>query len=35
MAMGHGRSLKEFFVDRRVPFFVNYVQRYTDLPGTS
>ena len=31
MAMGHV-ILKEFFVDRRVPFFVDYVQRYTDLP---
>ena len=31
MAMGHV-MLKEFFVDRRVPFFVDYVQRYTDLP---
>ena len=31
MAMGHV-MLKEFFVERRVPFFVDYVQRYTDLP---
>jgi nitrate reductase alpha subunit len=31
MAMGHV-MLKEFFVDRRVPFFVDYVQRNTDLP---
>ena len=31
MAMGHV-ILKEFFVDRQVPFFVDYVQRYTDLP---
>jgi nitrate reductase / nitrite oxidoreductase, alpha subunit len=31
MAMGHV-MLKEFFVDRRVPFFVDYVQRFTDLP---
>jgi nitrate reductase alpha subunit len=31
MAMGHV-VLKEFFVDQRVPFFVDYVQRYTDLP---
>jgi nitrate reductase / nitrite oxidoreductase, alpha subunit len=31
MAMGHV-VLKEFFVDRRVPFFVDHVQRYTDLP---
>ena len=31
MAMGHV-MLKEFFVNRRVPFFVDYVQRFTDLP---
>ncbi|WP_406404378.1 nitrate reductase subunit alpha [Streptomyces sp. NBC_00879] len=31
MAMGHV-ILTEFFVQRRVPFFVDYVQRYTDLP---
>jgi nitrate reductase alpha subunit len=31
MAMGHV-ILREFFVDRRVPFFVDYVARYTDLP---
>ncbi len=31
MAMGHV-MLKEFFVERRVPFFVDYVQRHTDLP---
>jgi nitrate reductase / nitrite oxidoreductase, alpha subunit len=31
MAMGHV-LLREFFVERRVPFFVDYVQRYTDLP---
>ncbi len=31
MAMGHV-VLKEFFVERRVPFFVDYVQHYTDLP---
>jgi nitrate reductase / nitrite oxidoreductase, alpha subunit len=31
MAMGHV-MLKECFVDRRVPFFVDYVQRFTDLP---
>ena len=31
MAMGHV-ILKEFFVDRRVPFFVEYVRTYTDLP---
>jgi nitrate reductase alpha subunit len=31
MGMGHV-LLKEFFVDRRTPFFVDYVQKYTDLP---
>ncbi|MCE3554090.1 nitrate reductase subunit alpha [Pseudonocardia sp. RS11V-5] len=31
MAMGHV-VLREFFVDRRVPFFVDFVQRHTDLP---
>ncbi|MFW5899385.1 MAG: nitrate reductase subunit alpha, partial [Jiangellaceae bacterium] len=31
MAMGHV-ILREFFVDRRVPFFVDYVRHYTDLP---
>ena len=31
MAMGHV-ILRENFVERRVPFFVDYVQRYTDLP---
>jgi nitrate reductase / nitrite oxidoreductase, alpha subunit len=31
MAMGHV-VLKEFFVDRAVPYFVNYVKKYTDLP---
>ncbi len=31
MAMGHV-VLKEFFVDRRVPFFVDYVAQYSDLP---
>lgn len=31
MAMGHV-ILKENFVDRRVPFFENYVAQYTDLP---
>jgi nitrate reductase alpha subunit len=31
MAMGHV-ILKEFFVDRQVPFFMDYVRRYTDLP---
>jgi nitrate reductase / nitrite oxidoreductase, alpha subunit len=31
MAMGHV-VLKEFFVDRQVPRFVDYVKRFTDLP---
>ncbi|MFI1538584.1 nitrate reductase subunit alpha [Streptomyces anandii] len=31
MAMGHV-VLKEFFVDRRTPYFDEYVKRYTDLP---
>ena len=31
MAMGHV-ILRENFVERRVPFFVDYVQQYTDLP---
>jgi nitrate reductase alpha subunit len=31
MAMGHV-ILKEFFVDRQVPRFLDYVTRYTDLP---
>ncbi|QDG89254.1 nitrate reductase subunit alpha [Pseudarthrobacter sp. NIBRBAC000502770] len=31
MAMGHV-LLKEFFVDRDVPFFTDYVKQYTDLP---
>jgi nitrate reductase alpha subunit len=31
MAMGHV-ILKEFFVDRRTPRFVDYVRKYTDLP---
>ena len=31
MAMGHV-ILKEFFVDRQTPYFVEYVRRYTDLP---
>ncbi len=31
MAMGHV-ILKEFFVDRATPRFVDYVSRYTDLP---
>jgi nitrate reductase / nitrite oxidoreductase, alpha subunit len=31
MAMGHV-ILRENFVDQRVPFFVDYVRQYTDLP---
>jgi nitrate reductase alpha subunit len=31
MALGHV-ILKEFFVDRQVPFFTDYVKTYTDLP---
>ncbi|MDM7855297.1 nitrate reductase subunit alpha [Cellulomonas alba] len=31
MAMGHV-ILKEYFVDREVPFFRDYVRQYTDLP---
>src|SRR6266568_3859705 len=31
MSMGHV-ILKEFFVDRQVPYFGSYVRRYTDLP---
>ena len=31
MAMGHV-VLKEFFVDRQVPRFTDYVKRYSDLP---
>jgi nitrate reductase alpha subunit len=31
MAMGH-TILKEFWVDRRVPYFEEYAARYTDLP---
>ncbi len=31
MAMGHV-ILKEFFVDRQVPYFTEYVKQYTDLP---
>lgn len=31
MAMGHV-ILREFFVERQVPYFVDYVKRYTDLP---
>jgi nitrate reductase alpha subunit len=32
MAMGHV-VLKEFFVDREVPFFADYNKRFTDLPN--
>ncbi len=31
MAMGHV-VLREFFVERRVPYFADYVRRFTDLP---
>ncbi len=31
MAMGHV-TLKEFFVDRQTPYFLDYVKQYTDLP---
>lgn len=31
MAMGHV-VLKEYFVDREVPFFIDYCRQYTDLP---
>ncbi|MEV3951274.1 nitrate reductase subunit alpha [Streptomyces halstedii] len=31
LAMGHV-LLKEFFVDRSTPFFVDYVKQFTDLP---
>ncbi|OBB62171.1 nitrate reductase subunit alpha [Mycobacterium sp. 852013-51886_SCH5428379] len=31
MAMGHV-ILSEFFVKQRIPFFVDYVRQYTDLP---
>ena len=31
MAMGH-TILREFYVDRQVPMFTEYVTRYTDLP---
>ncbi|HEX6516786.1 MAG TPA: nitrate reductase subunit alpha [Nocardioidaceae bacterium] len=31
MAMGHV-VLKEFFVDRQTPYFVDYTKKYTDLP---
>ncbi|MFI0943546.1 nitrate reductase subunit alpha [Streptomyces sp. NPDC021020] len=33
LAIGMGHVLlREFFVDREVPFFADYVRRYTDLP---
>ena len=32
MAMGHV-ILKEFFVDREVPYFADYTKKYTDLPN--
>jgi nitrate reductase alpha subunit len=31
MAMGHV-ILKEFYVDREVPYFADYARRLTDLP---
>ena len=31
MAMGHV-ILKEFYLDREVPYFRDYAQRFTDLP---
>jgi nitrate reductase alpha subunit len=31
MAMGHV-ILKEFYVERQVPYFVGYAKKYTDLP---
>lgn len=31
MAMGHV-ILKEFYVDRQVPYFTNYAKQYTDFP---
>jgi nitrate reductase alpha subunit len=31
MAMGHV-ILREFFVDRQVPYFTDYLKRFTDLP---
>ncbi|MER6580225.1 nitrate reductase subunit alpha [Nonomuraea sp. NPDC001023] len=31
MAMGHV-TLTEFFRDRQVPYFIDYVRKYTDLP---
>ena len=31
MAMGHV-ILKEFYVDRQVPYFQQYARKYTDLP---
>ncbi len=31
MAMGHV-VMKEFFIDKKVPYFENYTRRYTDMP---
>lgn len=31
LAMGHV-ILKEFYIDKKTPYFVNYVKQYTDLP---
>lgn len=31
MAMGHV-MLKEFYVEREIPYFTNYAKKYTDLP---
>ncbi len=31
MAMGHV-ILKEYYVDRQVPYFIDYVRKYTDMP---
>ncbi len=31
MAMGHV-ILKEFYVDRQVPYFIDYVRQYSDMP---
>ena len=32
MAMGHV-ILREFFLDRQVPYFQDYCRRYTDMPA--
>src|SRR5207245_2713390 len=33
LAMGMGHViLKEFYADRRVPYFESYAQKYTDMP---